>query len=90
MTGDDNVLLEMSTLAYRLHAGYELCAAELGIPTDTRVYVELLDDNNHLLDRRTYTVSAQHRQPQSRHPHQALESTEQGQAAPSRTTRVLR
>ena len=80
---DESVLLEMTTLAYRLHAGYELCAAELAIPADTHVRIELLDDSNHLLDRRSYIVSAQGRQPPSRRPHPALESIEHIQAARS-------
>ncbi len=55
---DERILLEADTLAYRLHAGYELGAAELDVPADTHVRIELLDDSNHLLDRRTYLVPA--------------------------------
>lgn len=55
---NENVLLEASTLAYRLHAGYELGAAELNVPAGERVRIELLDDSDHLLDRRTYIVPA--------------------------------
>jgi|SRR5687768_1834591 hypothetical protein len=87
---NENVLLEMSTLAYRLHAGYELSAAELDVPADTHVRIELLDDSNHLLDRRIYVVSAQDRQPPSRKTHPALESIEHIQATRSTTARMPR
>jgi hypothetical protein len=54
---DGGVLLEEQTVAYGLHAGYERCAAELDVLAGTRVRMELLDDGDHLLDRRTYIVT---------------------------------
>jgi hypothetical protein len=55
---DGSVLLEEHTLAYGLHAGYERCAAELDVLVGTQVRIELVDDGDHLLDWRTYIVSA--------------------------------
>lgn len=71
---DESVLLEASTLAYRLHAGYELHAAELNVSAGTQVRIELLDDSDHLLDRRTYLVSAPGLQLPAQEPQHALES----------------
>jgi hypothetical protein len=50
------LLLKEDTLAYGLAHGYERSAAALGVPAGTQVRVELFDDSNHLLDRRTYLV----------------------------------
>lgn len=55
---DGNVLLEEPTLAYGLANGYERSAPELGIPAGRQVLMELLDNHGHLLDWRTYPVSA--------------------------------
>ena len=55
---DDTVLLEEHTLAYGLACGYERGAVELGVPAGRQVRMELLDNAGHLLDWRTYQVSA--------------------------------
>jgi hypothetical protein len=54
-----SLLHEEHVLAYGLHAGHERGATELAVPAGTRVRMELLDDGDHLLDWRTYTVSAE-------------------------------
>ena len=57
-TGEEGLLLlEEPTVAYGLHAGYERGAAELDVRAGTRVRIELLDDGDHLLDRRIYLVA---------------------------------
>jgi hypothetical protein len=58
LTDDDEgrVLLKEDTLAYGLAHGYERNATQLGVPVGTKIRVELLDDSDHLLDRRTYLV----------------------------------
>jgi hypothetical protein len=71
---DERILLEADTLAYRLHAGYELGAAELDVPADTHVRIELLDDSDHLLDRRTYLVPVPDPRLPSQEPDRAPES----------------
>ena len=53
---DGGLLLEEHTLAFRLTPASERGAAELGVSTDSRVRVELLDDGGHLLDSRSYLV----------------------------------
>ena len=58
--GDGRVLLREDTLAYGLVYGYERGAAELGVSAGTQVRVVLLDDSDHLLDRRTYLVPVAH------------------------------
>jgi hypothetical protein len=55
-TDDERVLLEEDTLAYGLHAGYERLAVELAVEAGTQVRLELLDEGDHLLDRRTYVA----------------------------------
>jgi len=85
---DERVLLEASTLAYRLHAGYELCAAELDVPAGMNVRIELLDVSDHLLDRRTYVVSASGRQLPSQRLQRALESSGHIHALRPTETRV--
>jgi hypothetical protein len=54
---DERLLLEEHTVAYGLHAGYERSAADLDVPAGTQVRIELLDDGDHLLDRRTYIAN---------------------------------
>ena len=54
---DGSVLLEESTLAYGLHAGFERTAADLDVLAGRQVRMELLDEGDHLLDRRTYIVA---------------------------------
>lgn len=71
---DGRLLLEVDTLAFRLHAGYELRGQELGVSAGTRVSIQLLDDSDHLLDRRTYVVAAPDRQPPSRKPRHNLDT----------------
>ena len=56
-TDDERVLLEEHTFAYGLHAGYERRAAELAVTVGTQVRLELLDEGDHLLDRRTYLAN---------------------------------
>lgn len=57
-TGEEGTLLfEEPTVAYGLHAGYERGAAELAVRAGTLIRIELLDDGDHLLDRRTYLVA---------------------------------
>lgn len=57
-TGEEGTLLfEEPTVAYGLHAGYERGAEELDVQAGTRVRIELLDDGDHLLDRRIYLVA---------------------------------
>lgn len=51
---DNSLLLEEDTLAFQLTPEYERAAAGLGVPSGTRVRVELLDEGGHLLDSRTY------------------------------------
>ena len=55
---DECILREELTLAYGLVSGYEPCAAELGVIAGSRVRMELLDGTGHLMDWRTYLVSA--------------------------------
>ncbi len=58
-TSDDGgLLLDERTVAFRLTPQYERGAAELGISAGRQVRVELVDDDGHLLDSLTYTVSA--------------------------------
>jgi hypothetical protein len=71
---DERVLLEADTLAYRLHAGYQLHAQELGVCAGTHVRIELLDDGEHLLDRRTYVVSEPDPRPASQKPQHVPEA----------------
>lgn len=56
-TDGARVLLEEPTVAYHLHAGYERPAVELDVQAGTRVCIELVDEGDHLLDRRTYVTS---------------------------------
>jgi hypothetical protein len=59
LTADtEHILLEEQTLAFGLAFGYERGAATLSTPEGGQVRVELRDENDHLLDWRTYVVSA--------------------------------
>lgn len=51
---DGRLLLEEQTIAYGLVSGYERCAAELGVLAGSQVRVELLDNDGHRLEWRTY------------------------------------
>ena len=51
---DQSLLLEESSLAFRLTPGCERGAGELGVSSGRQVRVELLDDSGHLLDSWTY------------------------------------
>jgi hypothetical protein len=70
---DERILVESDTLAYRLHAGYELHATKLGVAAGTKVRIELLDDSDHLLDSRTYVVPEPDLQSSPQNPHPSLE-----------------
>lgn len=57
-TAEDGVLLlEESTIAFRLTSQYERLPAELGVTAGKQVRVELHDEAGHLLDSLTYVVT---------------------------------